>query len=142
MAIVTVAGPPRLTLMLSAPLVPLALAGYWVMIPTFGAPGAAFVTALCAVLGAVTSLLVVYRLWSIFPPMGTLVRSVLAGMLAYAMAVLWPTAGFLVLVKLSVITVVILVTYLILREFSADEITLARSFLKRSAGPVEQPHEM
>lgn len=130
--IVTVAHSPRLTFMLSAPLVFLAMAGYGVMIPRFGALGAASVTALCSWFGAVTIVFVVYRFWSIFPPMGTLVRSIAAGLLAYAIADLWPTTGFLVLVKLSVITIVILVTYLILREFSAAEMTQARSLLGKT----------
>lgn len=141
MTIVTAARPPRLTLMLSAPLVPLALAGYWVMIPRFGGLGAAFVTALCSWLGAVTIVLVVYRLWSIFPPMGTLWRSVVISVLAYALAVIWPTTGLLLLSKLAFIGIVILLGYLILREFSSEEIVQVRSFLKRYVGPVEQPHE-
>ena len=140
--IVTAAGPPRLPLMLSAPPVLLAIVGYWSIIPTFGAFGAAFVTALCSWLGALASVWVVYQLWEIVPPMGTVARSVLAGVLAYALAVLWPTAGVWVLVKLSVISVLILLTYLILREFSSDEIALARSFVRRSTMPVEQQHEM
>lgn len=141
MTIVTAVGPPRLTLILSAPLVFLAMAGYWVLIPTFGAIGAAFVTALCSWLGAVTCVCVVYRLWSIGPPMATLVRSVVAGGVAYSMAVLWPTTGFLVLVKLSMITLLILLTYLILCEFSGDEIAQARSFLQRRTLSVEQENE-
>jgi O-antigen/teichoic acid export membrane protein len=142
MTIVTAAAPPRLTLFLSAPLILFAIVGYWLMIPPFGAFGAASVTAVCSWLGALASVWVVYRLWAIVPPMGTFARSVLAGVLAYAIAVIWPTAGFWVLVKLSVISVLILLTYLVLREFSAGEIALARSFVRRSTVPVEQRHEM
>ena len=142
MTIVTAAAPPRLTLVLSAPLILLAMVGYWLMIPTFGAFGAASVTALCSWLGAVTSGWVVYRLWAIVPPMGTLARSVVASVLAYALGAFWPVTGFWVLVKLSVITLVILLTYLLLREFNAGEIALARSFLRRRTVPVEQQHEM
>ncbi|MBA3966996.1 MAG: hypothetical protein H0X47_14735 [Nitrospirales bacterium] len=98
-------------------------------------------TAVCSWLGAMASVWVVYRLWAIVPPMGTLARSIFAGVLAYTMAVLWPTAGVWVLVKLSVISVLILLTYLVLREFSPDEIALARSFLRRSTVPVEQRQE-
>jgi O-antigen/teichoic acid export membrane protein len=142
MTIVTAARPPRLTLILSAPLVLLAMTGYWMMIPPYGALGAAFVTALCSWVGAVICVLVVYRLWSIVPPMGTLARSVVASVLAYALGAFWPVTGFWVLVKLSVITLVILLTYLLLREFNAGEIALARSFLRRRTVPVEQQHEM
>jgi O-antigen/teichoic acid export membrane protein len=140
MAIVTAAGEPRLTLVLSAPLVPLAVVGHLVLIPRFGSLGAAFVTTLCAGLGALACVLVVYRLWSILPPIGTLGRSALVSVLAYVLALLWPAAGLLVLVKLAVIGVVIVLTYLVLREFSAEEIALARSFLGWAAAPTQRPH--
>lgn len=142
MTIVTTAAHPRLTLILSAPLIFIAMIGYWAIIPTHGAFGAAFVTAGSSWLGAVSCILVVYRLWSIFPPMGTLARSVVASVLAYALGAFWPVTGFWVLVKLSVISVIILLTYLVLREFSASEIAQARSFVSRRTAPVEQPHEM
>jgi O-antigen/teichoic acid export membrane protein len=142
MTIVTAARPPRLTLILSAPLVLLAMAGYWMMIPPFGGLGAAFVTALCSWLGAVICVLVVYRLWSIIPPMATLWRSVVISVLAYMVAVSWPTTGLLLVIKLAVIGVGIILAYLVLREFSPDEITQARSFLSGRTAPVEQPHEM
>jgi len=140
--IVTAARPPRLTLILSAPLVLLAMAGFWVMIPRFGALGAAFVTALCSWLGAVTIVFVVYRLWSIVPPIGTLCRSIVISALAYALAVMWPTTGLMLVIKLGFIGIVILMGYLILREFSADEIVQVRSFLGRRTEPAEQQHKM
>lgn len=142
MTIVTAVGPPRLTLVLSVPLVFFGIVGYWLIIPTFGAFGAASVTALCSWLGAMAGVLVVYRLWAIVPPMGTLARSVLAAVLAYALAALWPTAGVWVLVKLSVISFIILLTYLVLREFRAGEIAQARLFVRPSAVPEEQQQEM
>jgi len=140
--IVTAARPPRLTLILSAPLFLLAMAGYGVMIPPFGALGAAFVTTFCSWLGAMTIVLVVYRLWSIVPPIGTLWRSVVISVLAYLLAVIWPTTDLMLLVKLAFIGMVILLAYLVMQEFSAEEIAQARSFLKRKAGSVEQPHKM
>ena len=129
MVIVTAVRPPRLTLMLSAPLVPLAIAGYWVMIPRFGAIGAAFVTTFCSWLGAVTIVFVVHHVWSIFPPIGTLWRSVVISVLTYTLAVVWPTTGLLLMIKLALIGGGSLLAYLLMREFSADEIALARSFL-------------
>ena len=142
MTIVTAAAPPRLTLILSAPLIFIAMVGYWAMIPKFGGVGAAMVTALSSWVGAVACMFAVYCLWSIVPPMATLARSILAGVLAYGLAVLWPVTGFWVLVKLPMITIVILLTYLILREFSADEIAQARSFLIRRTVSVERQHEL
>jgi O-antigen/teichoic acid export membrane protein len=142
MTIVTAAAPPRLTLILSAPIVFMAMGGYVVIIPVFGAVGAALVAAVVSWSGAVGCLLVVNRIWAISPPIGTLWRSILIGVLAYAVAVNWSVTGFLVLVKLAVISVCILLMYLLFREFSADEMAQARAFVRRRAVPAEQQHEI
>jgi ABC-type phosphate transport system auxiliary subunit len=57
---------------------------------------------------------------------------VIISVLAYTLAVVWPTSGLLLLVKLAFIGVVILLAYLALREFSPEEISQARSFLPGS----------
>lgn len=127
--IATASGVPRFTLYLSIPLVLFAAIGNYILIPLFGASGAAVVTALGQVIGAVASVFLVHHLWSIVPPIGTLWRSVVISVLAYTLAVIWPTSGILLLVKLTFIGAVILLAYLALREFSADEIAQARLFL-------------
>jgi hypothetical protein len=63
-------------------------------------------------------------------------------MLAYTLAVIWPTTGLLLLIKLVFIGVVILLAYLALREFSADEIAHARSFLQWRVLPATQHQKM
>lgn len=140
--IATASGVPRFTLYLSVPLVFFAAIGNYVLIPRFGASGAAVATALCQAIGAVASVYIVYRLWSIVPPIGTLWRSVVISVLAYTLAVIWPTTGLLLLIKLAFIGVVILLAYLALREFSADEMAHARSFLPWRVLPVTQSGKM
>jgi hypothetical protein len=71
--------------------------------------------------------LAVYRLWRILPPAGTLWRSALLCGFAYALAALWPAPGFVLLLKLLSIGILIPLAFLMLSEFSADEIALARS---------------
>ncbi|MGH7217780.1 MAG: lipopolysaccharide biosynthesis protein [Nitrospiraceae bacterium] len=127
--IATASGVPRFTLYLSVPLVLFAAIGNYILIPPFGASGAAAATALGQVIGAVASVFLVRHLWSIIPPIRTLCRSVVISVLAYTLAVMWPTSGLLLLVKLAFIGMVILLAYLALREFSADEIAQARSIL-------------
>jgi O-antigen/teichoic acid export membrane protein len=141
-AILIAADKPGWTFALAGPLVPLAVVGHLVLIPRFGSLGAASVTTLCAGLAAMACVLGVYRRWFILPPAGTAGRSVLVSGLAYALAVLWPAAGFFVLVKLAVIGFVIVLAYLVLREFSAGEIALARSFLSWKTTPARHPREV
>ena len=140
MAIVTASGSPRLNVLLTGPLVPFAVVSYLVFIPRFGPLGAALVTTLFASLGAMVTVLAVYRLWGICPPAGTLGRTVLVSVLAYSLAVLWSASGALLIVKLLVIGIVIVLTYFALREFSMHEIALVRSLLGwRPASAQHQP---
>jgi len=129
-AILTAAGKPGWSFALAGPLLPLAIAGHLLLIPRLGAMGASLVTTLVAVLGALAAVLVVYHTWRILPPTATLWRSTLLCGLAYALAILWPTHGLLVLVKLPVIGLIVGLLFLLLGEFSAGEIALARSMLR------------
>lgn len=140
--IATASGAPLLTLYLSIPLVLLVVIGNLVMIPRFGGLGAAMVTALCEGIGALVSIFAIYRLWAISPPIGTVWRSAVISMLAYTLAVMWPTAGFLLVIKIGCIGVVIILAYLVMREFSYHEIALARSFLRPGTVIIEQQKEM
>jgi len=140
--IATATGNPRFTLYLSAPLVLCGAIGNYVLIPTFGASGAAMATAVCQAIGAMVAIGVIYHLWAVVPPVGTLWRSLVISVLAYALAVMWPASGFLLLVKLACIGVVILLAYLALCEFSAEELAQARSFLPWRVVLVTQRQKM
>jgi O-antigen/teichoic acid export membrane protein len=135
-AILTAAGKPGWTFALTGPLVPLALGGYLLSIPVLGAVGAALVTTVLAALAALTAVLAVYGAWRILPPAGTAWRSLLICGLAYGLALLWPAPGPLLVVKLAVIALAIPLAYLLLGEFSASEIALARSRLRGSLAPA------
>jgi O-antigen/teichoic acid export membrane protein len=128
-AIVTAAGKPRWTLILTGPLVPLAVIGHLVLIPRFGALGASIVTTLLAGLGALVAMLAVYRLWQIVPPTLTLGRSILVSGLAYTLSTLWPVSGSLVLAKLLVISSAFSLAFLVLGELRKSEIAMLASFL-------------
>ncbi len=80
-------------------------------------------------------MLAVYRLWQVFPPVGTLWRSILVCGLAYALAALWPAPGVLLLLKLPVIGLMIGLSFKLLGEFSDGEIAWARSMLPWRTAP-------
>ena len=133
---------PGWTFALAGPLVPLAIIGHLLLIPRLGAIGASLVTTLLAFMSALAAVLAVYRFWRIFPPAGTLARSVLLCVLAYCLAALWPAPGLLLLVKLPAIGVVIVLAFKVLREFNAQEIALARSVLSWRTTPAQHPQEV
>lgn len=132
-AILTAADKPGLTFAVTGPMLPLAIAGHWILIPRLGSVGASLVTTVVAGLGAIVAVLLVYRVWRILPPAGTLLRSILVCVLAYALATFWSTPGVVLLLKLPAIVLVIVLAFLVLGEFGAGEIVLVRSMLRGPA---------
>jgi hypothetical protein len=100
------------------------------------------VTTVLAVLSAAAAMFAVYRLWAIAPPWRTVARSMLVSALVYTLAVLWPTSGFLLFVKLPVLGVVMLSAYLTLREFTSEELGLVRSLVQYKPAMVRHPREV
>lgn len=141
-AVLIAAGKPGWTLALSGPLLLMAGLGHFSMIPRFGAMGAAAVTAVCAWVVALASVLLVYGLWQVLPPAGTLWRSVFVCVATYALSAIWPTPGWLVLVKLSVMGLAIGCSFLLLGEFSATELAVVRSLLNWPATVRRKAHEI
>jgi O-antigen/teichoic acid export membrane protein len=120
-------GKPRMTYVLTGPLVPLALLGHVVIIPRYGPFGASLVTASVAFIGMLIGLVTVGRLWGVMPPLGTVVRTLVVSLLALAAAMTWPTSGLFVFVKLFVLTGLVVACYWALQEFTGEEMALVRS---------------
>jgi O-antigen/teichoic acid export membrane protein len=139
-AILTAAGKPNWTFTLTGPLVPLAIAADWLIIPQQGAIGAAWVTTGVASLGALATLLAVYRLWHILPAVTTLGRSIFLCILAYILASLWPTTGVLLLFKLSLIGLLIPLVFLLLGEFNSHELKWIQSFIRSGLNTFRKRH--
>ncbi len=138
-AIVTAGGRPGWTVALAAPLVPLVIIGHLLLIPRFGAIGAALVTGSGSLIGALGAVFAVRRMWAISPPLPTLARGILIGAMAYGLGVLWPVHNLFVLPKLVAIAVAVLVAYYLLGEFSRQELGLVRSLFQRGSTPFETP---
>jgi O-antigen/teichoic acid export membrane protein len=132
-AIVTAAGKPRWTVLMVGPLVPFALLGHLLLIPRWGALGAALVTTVVAGGGAVMGLVPVYRCCRVLPPLLTVCRSVIVAGAAAALAGRWPSPGLLLLLKLPGILLIVAGLYFLLGEFDAAEIAGARALLRTSA---------
>jgi hypothetical protein len=73
-------------------------------------------------------ILVVYRTWRIQLPWKTLTRALVVAPVAYLIASAWATGGAWIFVKLLLIGLGIVLSFVVLGEFSAPEIALARSW--------------
>jgi O-antigen/teichoic acid export membrane protein len=137
--ILIAAGKSHWALALVSPLVPLAIAGHLVLIPRLGPIGAALVTTVSAGAAALAALIVVYRVWQIVPPPGTVGRSLLLFGMAYAVTMSWPAPGMYLLIKLSVVGAMIGLAFLLLGEFSASERATLRSLVDGRKAPQPTP---
>ena len=131
-----------MTFALTGPLVPLALLGYIVVVPRYGPFGASLVTASVEFIGMVIGLVAAGRLWGVVPPLGTIVRTLFVSLLVLAAALMWPTSGLFIFVKLFVLTGVAIACYWALQEFTRDEMTLVRSLVMGSGKAMHRTNDL
>lgn len=127
LTIMTAHGRPARTVVFAGPLVPLACAGHLLLIPHWGQRGAAWVTVLVALTGAIAAITSTHRLWQVAPPLGSMIRSLVVTLIVGSGAVFWPVAGVLGFAKMIVLAVVALAAYWCLGEFRPSEISIVRS---------------
>ena len=116
----------ELTFYLIIPVVVLAIGGHFAFIPRFGAIGAACVTTVLSWFGACCYLFAVHRVWRVRLPVSTMLRSITVCILAYIFASSWHTSGFLIFLKIPIISMFIIFAVILLREFSSDEMAFVR----------------
>jgi O-antigen/teichoic acid export membrane protein len=127
-------GRPRLSLYLTVPIVGSAFWGHCIFVPACGTIGAAGVTTALSWLGAGASMLAVYRYWEVRLPALTVLRSMTICLVAFILAAGWKAPGLLLLVKLPAISIVIVISTLLLGEFTAEEIFFMRSMSRAERG--------
>ncbi|MFC1493693.1 lipopolysaccharide biosynthesis protein [Thermodesulfobacteriota bacterium] len=130
-AILTALGKPNWTYILTGPMVPVALIGHVMLIPSMGMTGAAIVTASVAGIGAVFSLITVFKIWRIYPPLPTILRSLTVSALSYFIAIYWQASGILIVPKLLLITLLAFISFYLLREFTSFELEFIRSVFRK-----------
>jgi O-antigen/teichoic acid export membrane protein len=109
-----------------------ALAGHLLLIPRFGAVGAAMVTAMAGVAGGTASVALVHRLAGV-RAYGTLVRAALVAAPAYWLAAHTPTSGGVALAgKLALLSAVVTGAFVALGELdAADRIRIRAAWPRR-----------
>jgi O-antigen/teichoic acid export membrane protein len=130
-AIFMALGTPERTPWLTAPLLPIALAGHMLLIPRYGAVGAAGVTTTVALMGASSALWWIHHVWRVLPPAASVARSCVVSAAAFMVSASWSTPGMLVLLKLPIVAAGALVLFAVLGEFDSDDASMAASVLSR-----------
>ncbi len=125
------AGRPGLPIMLIGPFVAIAPIAHFLLVTQFGPIGAAAASTGLAWLAAGVCILTVFKTRGVLPPATTFFRSIAICGLAYAVAVLWPSSGVLLLIKLPVIGLIIVIAFLLLGEFRSKEIAFMRRLFNR-----------
>ncbi len=138
LSILIAAERPRWVLLLTGPVVPLAVAAYVAAILYGGARGAALTTTTLSVLLTILSLAAVYLAWGIKPSAASMARTALFSAMVYAGALAWPATGIMLLIKLAVIGGIVPVVYFVSGEFGRDEIAMLRSLVRPKAFPADE----
>ena len=99
------------------------------VIPVYGAPGAACVTAAVSCAGALAAMLIASLAWSIPVPVATVLRSIVLAVAAYAAAAVSWGSPVLVIAKLAVVAAAVVAGFFMLGEFSDREKQQLRDLL-------------
>ena len=119
--VLVAAGHLRWTVVLTAPLLLVALSAHLLFIPKMGAVGAATVTAGTAIAGAACACVAAWQLVGTRIPLATLLRGILLGSAAGWVMSTWDVAGYAVLAVLAALTVVLAAAMCVTGELRAHE---------------------
>ena len=92
-----------------------------IVIPRYGAVGAAAVTTTFAAVGAGIAVLFVGRVWGAIPSWATCLRSAVLAVLAFAAMRLWPASGFWLVAKLALTSLFVVGGFVTLGELNGAE---------------------
>lgn len=124
------------------PVLPLAIVGYIVAVPRFGAPGAAVTTALAAAIGAGLSAVVMHAALRVTLPVATCVRSLALSVVAYWLAAAWPAPGlWWFLVKAGVLSAGAVAAYAALGEWTRADLGWIQTVWRDRRGATATPDE-
>lgn len=127
-------GRPWPGVMLTAPILPLAVAAHFFIVPRAGALGAALVTTISALAGAFVCVVVVCVIWPLRAPVGSLAKSAAISVVAYAASASWSTPGALVVVKVLVLSLAVLASASALRELTWSDL----GWIRTARGKADQ----
>ncbi len=122
-------GKPRLLVFVTSPLVAVAMIGHLFAVPRWGALGAAGVTCALSLVTATVAAWLAVKECGVEFPAASLWRSLLAAGGMLGGVTLWPVTGLWVFSQLVIGSLLLVVLYWVLGEFSADEISVGRSLL-------------
>ncbi len=110
-SVLVAGGRPGATTWIMAPLLCAQVAGNMLVVPRFGAIGAAWVTTICSIAGFVAAIATAYRVWGILPPLGLFLRSITIALAAYAAAISFPLSGPIVFVKFALLSLAVVAVF-------------------------------
>jgi hypothetical protein len=129
--VLTAAGHARVAARCAWPVLPVAIAGYLVTVPRFGAMGAAVVTGAAAAVGAIVALAATRA------TIATCLRGIVIAVPAYLAAASWPTPGAWWFLKVCILSAGVAALYLALGECSGAELSSFARAVRSSRHTIE-----
>jgi O-antigen/teichoic acid export membrane protein len=126
--LLTATGKAAWAMIVALPIVPLAVVSHLLVIPRYGASGAAVVTLVVASVGAVLALIAVRRAWHMWAPPATALRALFATVVAIVVGSRWVTTGPMVFAELALMSLAVVVCLVAMGELTPRERQAAMSF--------------
>lgn len=126
-AALAAAGRPRLVMALTIPIPVVATLGHLVVVPRWGLPGAASVTAATAAIAGLVFATWSARVWRSPIPVASLARCAAVAAAVASAVVVWPAPGFWLVLKLGILGLATVGLLLLIAEITPEEIRTAAS---------------
>lgn len=141
-AVMIALGYPNVALGMAAPLVPVALAAHWIVVPRHGAAGAAAVTAVLSWLAAAAGILIVSQQARVHLPVASWIRVLVVTVVVSGISYAWRASTVWVLVELAVMGMLALGALWAAGVITNADLALARSLVSRSrVSPAPRPED-
>lgn len=128
---------PELSIRVSWPLVPAAVLGILMWYQKLGPMGIALAVLMAAAVGAAITWSVLFTMWRLFPPISTMLKSLVCAGLVFAASRSWPVSGWMIVVKLCTVALLGVGILWVLGEYTASERQFLRGLLGRKSGIPE-----
>lgn len=124
---------PQINVWITWPLVPLVILTLLFTYSYWGALSIAFAILLAVTICSMISIAILYTKLRIYAPLPTTIKSIMISIIIYGMTHYWTTSGWMILIKLSILSLIIASFFIFFKEFSTQErVFMFQLFSKKS----------
>lgn len=118
---------PEINVWTTSPLVPIVIIGIWTTYRYYGATSIAYATLFAVIASILLTWILLYKILRLWAPLFTMIKSLIISLMILGIYQIWSISGWMIIIKISTLTLLIGLAFWLLQEFSLEE----RQFISR-----------